>query len=269
MGDDVVDLQLDRAHPARMYDYYLGGHTNFLADREAVGRVLEMFPSVIVSARANREFMHRATRLLARGGIRQFLDIGTGIPREPNLHEIAQGVTPDARIVYVDNDPIVLAHAKALLHSHPEGRTAYIQADLHDPAGILDTPVLRETLDLSEPVALSLIAVLNFVPDAQDPYGIVEHLKAALAPGSALVITMGTRDFAPQIIEQGIVEVYQSSGTPTQPRTRAETERFFDGWSLVDPGLTTTFRWNPDDDPSESGIVDAQAAAYAGVARKP
>jgi hypothetical protein len=268
MSDDVVDLQLDRAHPARMYDYYLGGHTNFLADREAVGRVLAHFPSVVVAARANRAFMHRSTRLLADSGLRQFLDIGTGIPRQPNLHEIAQRVTPSARIVYIDNDPIVLAHAKALLRSNPAGRTAYIQADLRDPAGILSAPALLETLDLREPIALSLNAVLNFIPDDRDPHGIVEYLKGALAPGSALAISMGTADFAPRTIDEGIVEVYRSSGTPTQPRSRAETARFFEGWSLLPPGITTTHRWNPDKPPAEAEITDAQVAAYAAVARK-
>jgi hypothetical protein len=269
MDDETVDLQVDRAHSARMYDYYLGGHTNFLADREAVGRVLAVFPSVLVAARANRAFMRRSTRFLAESGLRQFLDIGTGIPNSPNLHEIAQGVAPDSRVVYVDNDPIVLAHAKALLRSHQAGHTAYIQADLADPESILSAPALLETLDLNRPVALSLNAVLNFIPDERGAYDIVRRLKDALAPGSALVISHGTRDFDPVVVQKGVVDVYRSAGTPIQARSRAEVARFFDGWDLVDPGVTTSYRWRPDGEEAPPDMTDAQAAAYVAVARKP
>jgi hypothetical protein len=269
MDDDIVDLQVDRAHSARMYDYYLGGHTNFLADREAVGRVLAVFPSVLVAARANRAFMYRSTRFLAESGLRQFLDIGTGIPHSPNLHEIAQSVAPDSRVVYVDNDPIVLAHARALLRSHEAGHTGYIHADLADPQGILAAPTLLETLDLSRPVALSLNAVLNFMPDEHGAYSIVKRLKDALAPGSALVISHGTRDFDPVIVQKGVVEVYQAAGTPIQARSRAEVARFFDGWDLVAPGITTSYRWRPDQDAAPPDTTDAQAAAYVAVAIKP
>ena len=269
MDDDAVDLQMDRAHSARMYDYYLGGHTNFLADREAVGKVLSVFPSVMVAARANRAFMHRSTRFLAHRGLRQFLDIGTGIPNSPNLHEVAQSVAPDARVVYVDNDPIVLAHAKALLRSHEAGHTGYIEADLADPASILSAPTLLETLDLSRPVALSLNAVLNFIPDERGAYSIVQRLKGALAPGSALVISHGTRDFDPVVVQKGVVDVYQAAGTPVQARDRDEVARFFDGWDLVDPGITATYRWRPDGVAAVLDMTDAQAAAYVGVAIKP
>jgi hypothetical protein len=269
MDDDVVDLQVDRAHSARMYDYYLGGHTNFLADREAVGAVLAVFPSVLVAARANRAFMHRSTRFLADSGLRQFLDVGTGIPHSPNLHEIAQRVAPDARVVYVDNDPIVLAHARALLLSHRAGRTAYLQADLADPESILSAPTLLKTLDLSRPVALSLNAVLNFIPDERGAYSIVGRLKDALAPGSALVVSHGTRDFDPVTVQKGVLDVYQSAGTPIQARSRAEVARFFDGWDLVDPGVTASYRWRPDEHAAPPDMTDAQAAAYVAVARKP
>jgi hypothetical protein len=267
--ESAVDLQLDRAHSARMYDYYLGGRTNFVADREAVGRVIAVFPSILVVARANREFMHRSTRFLAEHGIRQFLDIGTGIPTRPNLHEVAQGVTADARIVYVDNDPIVLAHAKALLQSRPEGRTAYVEADLNEPEAILASPVLHETLDLGRPVALSLNAVLPFVPGNEHALGIVKLLKDALVPGSALVITHGTDDYDPERRRFGeVTTIYTSAGTSATTRTRAEFAAFFAGWELAEPGITTTFRWRPEEPEDLSDITDAEAAAYGAVAFK-
>jgi SAM-dependent methyltransferase len=268
VDENAIDLQLDRPHSARMYDYYLGGRTNFTADREAVGQVISAFPSALLAARANREFMHRSTRYLAEAGLRQFLDIGTGIPTRPNLHEIAQLVAPDARIVYVDNDPIVLAHAQALLQSDPRGSTDYVQADLSDPDVILASPVLRRALDLTRPVALSLNAVLHFIPDAQGAHRIVEQLKDALAPGSALVVSHVTAEFTPAETAKAS-SVYQVAGTSFQARTLAEFERFFHGWELVDPGVTTTFRWHVDDSDQFSDISDADAACYVAVARKP
>ena len=268
MDENAIDLQLDRPHSARMYDYYLGGRTNFTADREAVGQVMAAFPAALVAARANREFMHRSTRYLAEAGLRQFLDIGTGIPTRPNLHEVAQLVAPEARIVYVDNDPIVLAHAQALLQSHPLGSTDYLQADLTNPDVILASPALDRALDLTQPVALSLNAVLHFVTDAQGAHHIVDRLKDALAPGSALAISHGTADFAPAASAKA-TDVYQAVGTSAQPRTRADFERFFHGWDLVDPGITMTHRWHPDDPEQLSDIGDAEAGCYAAVARKP
>jgi hypothetical protein len=262
-----VDLQLDHAHSARMYDYYLGGRTNFQADREAVGKVMAAFPHALSSARENRAFMHRSTRYLAEHGIRQFLDIGTGIPTRPNLHEIAQAIAPNARVVYVDNDPIVLAHAQALLRSNTDGRTAYVNADLTDSAAILAAPPVRETLDLSRPVALSLNAVLHFIPDEAGVYEIVDTLKAALAPGSALIISHGTGDFAPTAAPR-LEQVYQAAGTPLQGRTHAQVARLFDGWYLTEPGVVTTYRWRPDCDDDLPGMTDLEASCYAGVAYK-
>ncbi|ABW12495.1 protein of unknown function DUF574 [Parafrankia sp. EAN1pec] len=180
-----------------MYDYYLGGKDNFPADREAAEQVIGTFPSVRALARQNRSFMTRATRYLAgEMGIRQFLDIGTGIPTSPNLHEVAQSLVPAARVVYADNDPIVLAHARALLASSPQGRTVYLDADLRDPESILDSPQLRETLDLTQPVALSLVAILHFIK-GDEPYAIVRRLLDALPAGSYLVLTHGTADLDP------------------------------------------------------------------------
>ncbi|MGW2404979.1 SAM-dependent methyltransferase [Streptomyces sp. NPDC001739] len=268
--EPVVDLQLDRAHSSRIYDYFLGGKTNFLADRMAAGSVLGVFPAALVAARINREFMHRATRLLAESGLRQFLDIGTGIPTPPNLHDIAQGSAPDARIVYTDNDPIVLAHAAALLLSTPEGRTAYLQADVTDPAGILGAPQLLDTLDLSRPVALSLNALMHFVPDdgRDRAHTIVETLKAALPSGSMLAMSHATADFAPETMQK-IIKIYGDAGTRLQFRSRAEFLRFFDGWDLLEPGIALSHQWRPDDPADATHVTDAEAACYAAVARKP
>ena len=267
MEDSGVDLQLDRAHSARMYDYYLGGTTNFPADREAVGRVIAAFPQALIAARSNRGFMRRATRYLAEHGLRQFLDVGTGIPTQPNLHEVAQQVAPEARVVYVDNDPIVLAHAQALLISTEQGRTAYVQADLAEPEAILKSAVLHETLDLTRPVAVSLNAVLHFIPDNDQAYRIVETFKAALPPGSALAISHGTGDFAPTL--ENAIGVYRSVGTSTALRTKDEFMRFFDGWDLVEPGVALSHRWHPDDATSAaSSVTDAEASCYVAVARK-
>lgn len=266
MDEHGVDLQLDRPHSARMYDYYLGGTTNFPADREAVSRVLTLFPQGLIAARANRGFMHRATAYLAEHGLRQFLDVGTGIPTKPNLHEVAQSVAPDAAVVYVDNDPIVLAHAQALLISSPEGRTAYIEADLSQPEEILKTSVLHETLDLSRPVALSLNAVLHFVTDDAEAYRIVDTFTDALAPGSALTITHGTADITSDI--EDVAGVYRSVGTAVGLRTREQFGRFFERWELVDPGVTLTHRWRPDSATAASSITDLESSCYAAVARK-
>ncbi|MFD7453490.1 SAM-dependent methyltransferase [Kitasatospora sp. NPDC059827] len=263
---DGVDLRLNVPHSARMYDYYLGGFTNFAADREAAGHVLAIAPWVRDAARANRGFMHRSTRALARAGIDQFLDIGTGIPTSPNLHEVAQGIHPHARVVYADNDPIVLTHAQALLTGTAEGRTAYVEADVTDVAGLLAAPGLRETIDLTRPLALSLNALLHFVPDARGAYELVERLTSVLAPGSALVMTHLTPDFAPEETAR-IVGVYQAAGTALQARTRAQVARFFDGWTLLDPGVVPLQHWRPD--PGEAPVPAADVAGYAGVALRP
>jgi hypothetical protein len=266
--DGVVDLELDRAHSARMYDYFLGGVTNFPADREAAGRAMAAFPSILIAARTNRRFLQRSTRHLARLGMEQFLDIGTGIPTSPNLHEVAQAINPGARVVYTDNDPIVLAHARALLHSHPDGSTAYMQADVTDPDTLLAHPVLRSELDFTKPIALSLNALLHFVTHPHDAYGIVERLKDALPSGSTLTITHITPDFDPEAIAR-LVAAYRAAGTPGQARTRDEVRRFFTGWDLLPPGVTPTLRWHPDPDDLHDNVTDAEAACYAGIARKP
>jgi hypothetical protein len=264
---DGVNLELHRAHSARMYDYFLGGITNFAADREAAGKAKAVMPWIETTARINRAFMHRSTRALAEAGIDQFLDVGTGIPTSPNLHEIAQRVNPAARVVYADNDPIVLAHAKALLIGTTEGRTSYVQADVTDPAALLASAELRETLDFSRPIALSLNALLHFVPDELGTYGIVELFKGALVSGSALAMTHVTSDFAPGEIAR-LVDIYQSAGTALQSRSEQEFTRFFTGWDLVAPGVVPTQRWRPDS-AKAAAASDIESSVYAAVALKP
>ncbi|WP_433714500.1 SAM-dependent methyltransferase [Nocardia sp. CA-084685] len=261
-----VDLRQNQPHTARMYDYYLGGKDHYSADEQAAEQVVSIWPGVREAAQQNRAFIHRVTRFLAGAGIRQFLDVGTGIPTEPNLHQVAQQVAPDARVVYVDNDPIVLVHARALMVSSPEGRTNYISADVTTPEKILNAPGLRETLDLSQPVALSLNALMHFIPDELDPYGIVDTLMNELVPGSYLVMTHVTPDFDPTAIGT-VVDIYRRSGLPCQVRSRDEFMRFFQGLELVDPGVAVPHRWRPDGvEPPKK--MDAQVSAYAGVARK-
>ena len=188
MPELPTGIDTSRPHPARTYDYFLGGKNNFAADREVAEKGLAGWPAIRVGVRENRKFLARVVRYLAgEVGIRQFLDIGTGLPTADNMHEVAQAVAPSARVVYVDNDPLVLAHARALLTSSPEGRTAYIHADLRDPAAILNDPVTREVLDFTQPIALMLIAILHMIPDEEKPAEIVATLLDALPPGSYVV----------------------------------------------------------------------------------
>lgn len=243
-GDPAPDLHLDRPHSARMYDYYLGGKDNYLADRQAAGQVVGVWPGILVACRSNRLFMHRSTHFLAERGVRQYLDIGTGIPTSPNLHEVAQSIVPDARVVYTDNDPIVLTHAQALMAGRPEGRTAYIDADVTDPESILGSPELTRTLDLSEPVALSLNALLHFVPDDRNPRSIVERLLSALAPGSYLCLSHVTPDFDSEATSRA-VEIYRSGGIAAQVRSLPEILEFFDGLHMLEPGVVPAHRWRP------------------------
>jgi hypothetical protein len=256
-----------------MYDYFLGGKDNYAADREAAEKVKQVFPEAESATRLNRAFMHRAARYLASEvGMRQFLDIGTGIPTEPNLHKVVQAVAPESRVVYVDNDPIVLAHAHALMTGAPEGRTAYIQADATEPDTILNAQELVETLDLSQPVALSIIALLHFVPDQQGPYDIVNQLLSALPSGSALVLSHGTGDFAPEALRKA-EEIYRKSGLELQVRSKAEVEKFFTGLELVEPGIVLSARWRPDGekamDIGGAEVSGAGASIWVGVAFKP
>lgn len=266
------DLGLDRHHSARIYDYFLGGKTNYPPDREVGDKLLAAFPGFRTAARANRAFMHRAARYLAERGVHQFLDVGTGIPTSPNLHEVVQRIAPEARVVYADNDPIVLAHARALLNGTPEGRTAYVEADVTDPRAILDAPQLHDTLDMSRPVALSVVGLFHYITDEQEPYRLVRTLLDALAPGSFLVFTHCTPDFAPEQWKSAI-EIYKADGGNAQVRSREEIARFFEGLDLVEPGLEVPHRWHPDEDTSRlvsiGELDDAAVSLWAGVAVKP
>ena len=253
------------AHPARVYDYWLGGKDNFAADKVAAEAVIGVRPTVVRDIRANRDFLGRAVRyLVAEGGIRQFLDLGTGIPAANNTHEVAQAVAPESRIVYVDNDPIVLAHARALLTSTPEGACAYLDADLRDPAPILEQAA--ETLDFSQPVAVLFIGVLHLVADDQDPYGIVARTVAATVPGSYLALTHPAADVDPEVVAEGARQYNQNVKTAQTRRTREQTARFFDGLDLVPPGVVQFHRWRPD---PGAPVVEGNVSGWAGVARKP
>ncbi|KOT52690.1 MULTISPECIES: SAM-dependent methyltransferase [Streptomyces] len=264
-GQPPHRIDTSRAHSARLYDYYLDGKDNYPVDWEAAEKVLGINPHMRTVAQANRAFMHRSTRWLAtKAGIRQFLDIGTGIPTQPNLHQVAQEAAPDARIAYADNDPIVLRHAEALMTSTEQGRTAYLHADVTDPQSILGNEELSTVLDLRRPVALSLNALLHFVPDDKRPYDIVQSLVDALAPGSYLVLSHCTGDFLPDVWSQ-LVDIYAEQKIGAQVRTKEEVLRFFDGLELMEPGLVVGHRWKPD---QPTGLTDAEVSLYAAVALK-
>lgn len=253
------------AHPARMYDYYLGGKTNFAADREAADQVLAVLPEGRDMAVANRAFLGRAVRFLGGAGIRQFIDIGTGIPSPGNTNEIARAHAPGARVVYVDNDPIVFAHAQALLAGHDDGATTVVQADLRAPADILENPELRQVIDFGQPVAVLLVAVLHFIRDSEAPADIVARLKEAMAPGSYLVISHGTQDFNPERAAHA-VSFYEKASAPFVLRREDEVAALFDGVQMVEPGLVRLPLWRPDGELPDNA---ERVWLYAGVGRKP
>jgi hypothetical protein len=263
-----VEIDVSRPHSARMYDYFLGGKDNFAIDRETAEQALQSLPMLRTGVRENRKFLARAVRyLVGEAGIRQFLDIGTGLPSADNTHEVAQGIAPDSRIVYADNDPLVLAHARALLASSPAGRTAYIEADLREPDKILADPAVRGILDFSRPVALMLVAILHFIADEDDPAGIVAALLAALPPGSYLVASHISPDHDPEGVG-GAERTYRAGGVTTQPRSAEEFGRvFFGGLELVPPGVTLVSEWRPDD--SDLRPKPGEVNSYGAVGRKP
>jgi O-methyltransferase involved in polyketide biosynthesis len=266
MSEDAIDTSV--AHPARRYNYWLGGRDNFAADRASGDEFLRHFPWIPVGVRANRAFLQRVVRhLTAEAGVRQFLDIGTGLPTADNTHEVAQRIAPESRIVYVDNDPLVLVHARTLLRGTPEGRTAYIEADLREPDVILGKPELAVTLDLSRPVALMIIAVFHFVPGEGVARPIVERLMSALPSGSFLAVTHVTQDFMPpdQIAAH---EAMASAGRSDYwLRGRDEFASLLGGLELVEPGIVPVSEWRPE---PGSAIPDpADVGVWGGVARKP
>ena len=260
-----VEIDTSKPHPARMYDWFLGGKDNYPVDEEMAKQLLQVDSRGRDMARVNRAVMHRATRWLAENGIRQFLDIGTGIPTEPNLHQIAQAAAPDARIVYCDNDPIVLAHAEALLRSTPEGATEYIQADARRPEEILERA--GKVLDFDEPIALSLVALLHFVGDEDGAYEIVRSLMDRLSSGSYLVLSHVARDFDPEGADKAAA-MYKARGLTLQPRTREEVARFFTEYELIEPGVSLAAEWHPELGEVVPVSGDAPIPGWVGVARK-
>jgi len=261
---DSPRLDTSVAHPARVYDYWLGGKDNFEADRRAAEAIIAIRPAIVRDIRANRDFMRRAVAYLAGEGVRQFLDIGTGIPTEPNLHEVVQHIAPDARIVYADNDPVVLSHARALLDSTPEGATSYIHADLRDPATILQQAA--GTLDFTEPTAVTLVSILQLVREEEDPYGIVARLMNAVAPGSYLVLTHPASDIHGELVAESARRYNASVVTPVTLRSFEEVSRFFDGLELVEPGIVQCHRWRP----APGSLVEQyEVAGWGAAGRKP
>ncbi len=271
MADDGVTrpaLKLDTtvSHSARIWNYWLGGKDNYAVDREAGDKVAAMLPIIVAQARADRAFLGRAIRYLAgEEGIRQFLDIGTGLPTADNTHEVAQRVAPQCRIVYVDNDPLVLSHARALLVSAPEGACDYVDGDLREPDMILAKAA--HTLDFTKPVALMLLGVVHHIPDTDQAYSIVRHLVAALAPGSFLTINHSTSAVSGAAMEEAVAH-WNRVGTPSMTlRTPQQITRFFDGLDLLPPGVVSCSRWRPDLTPV--GGEPAEVDEFCGVARKP
>ncbi|MBS2966701.1 SAM-dependent methyltransferase [Actinocrinis puniceicyclus] len=261
---DQIDTSV--AHPARMYDYYLGGRDNYEVDREAAKRIIRVLPSIQDGARANRGFLHRAVRtLVAEHGVRQILDIGTGIPTSPNTHEIAQAVAPQARVVYVDNDPIVAVHAQARLTG--VGNTAFILSDARRLDELLRHLRANQLIDFDQPVAVLLVALLHFVSDADDPAALVAQLRAEMPAGSYLVVSHATRDrekveHFEQLAE--LIDVYRHATAALTLRTREQVLGFFDGFELLDPGLVSVSSWRREPESTEPPWI----GIYGGIGRK-
>ncbi len=257
-------IDVGRPSASRMYDYYLGGCHNFAVDREMAERALAVMPEGPLLAQINRAFLRRAVRFCIDVGIRQFLDIGSGIPTLGNVHEVAQRAAPDARVVYMDIDPVAVAHSQAIL-ARTE-RATVIQGDLRRPERILAHPEVRGLLDLSRPIALLTVAVLHFIHDRDDPVGLLTRLRDAVAPGSFLVLSHATDENRPEDAAK-IVELYQNTTNPLRMRDRAEVAELFIGWDLVEPGLVWAPLWRPES-PADVGEHPELAGIYAGVGYK-
>ncbi len=272
MDNDDVPPQIDtsKPHPARVYDYFLGGKDNFAADREVARQALAVAPSFRTAVRENRAFLGRAVRYLAEEAeITQFLDLGSGLPGVGNVHEVAQAIQPGARVVYVDNDPIVLAHGRALLASTPEGKCAYLEADMRDPGYILRHPLTTDTLDLGRPVALILNSVLHFFADEEEPGKIAETALEVLPSGSYVVASHGTAEYSPPLRVEGGVRAYQQGGMPVYMRDGSEfADLAFRGLTLVPPGVVVVSEWRRE--PGAAVPPPAEEVGINGaVARKP
>ncbi|KIE26703.1 hypothetical protein LK08_12305 [Streptomyces sp. MUSC 125] len=258
-GTETV-IDTSKPHPARIYDYLLGGKDNYEVDQRAADELAAAAPEARIGVQANRAFLRRAVRYVVDGGIRQILDIGTGLPTSPNVHEVAHEAAPDVRVAYVDNDPIVAAHGNALLSR--SGATSIVLGDLRDPRSVLDHPDVRAVIDFDQPVALLLVAVLHFLTDAEQPAEVIATLRDALPTGSYLVLSHATGDFADRSAAQA---VYNKATATLNLRSRAEIERFFDGFELVEPGLAQVPFWRPDTTPPPRS---AEIGFYGGVARR-
>ena len=255
-------------HPARIYDYFIGGDNHFAVDRETAAQVLRRSPAAQVAARENRAFLGRAVRYLtAEAGITQFLDIGSGLPATNNVHQVAQAISPSARVVYADNDPLVHAHAQALLASAPAGRTAYLHGDLRDPAAILSHPAARAVLDFGQPVALMLVAVLHFIPDEYQPAQIIATLRDAVPPGSYLAASHLTTQHDPAATSAGQQTMREAGMTMQKRDSDVFAALAFSGLELVPPGVVLASQWRPAGDGPRP--APAEVNCYAGVARKP
>ncbi|MFI6654177.1 SAM-dependent methyltransferase [Streptomyces sp. NPDC050523] len=266
-SDAAPQIDTSRPHPARVYDWWLGGKDNYPVDEQLARRILALDNTAVRGARANRRFMHRAVRTVAEAGVRQFLDIGTGIPTEPNLHRIAQGVAPDSRVVYADNDPIVLRHAQALLRGTAEGSTDYVHADVRDIGTLLERAA--ESLDFTRPISLSLVALTHYLGDAadgDDVHGLLRKYVAALAPGSHLILSQVTPDLNPEAVAKA-AGAFEAGGTPFFPRPIAEFQRFFEGLELLGPGVIPVTGWRPEAE-DVAAQTEGVVPVYAGVARK-
>jgi len=259
------DIDTTIPQPARFWDYLLGGKDNYPIDREVGEQVLAIFPDLLDSARADRGFLLRVVRYLVKeAGIRQLLDIGTGLPTVNNTHQVAQATAPECRIVYVDNDPMVLVHARALLTSTSQGKTDYLHADVRDPEAILDQAA--QTLDFQQPIALMLLGIMNYVLDNAEAHSIVKRLLDALPSGSYLALSHPTAEVHAEAIETSIAQYNASGAAPIRTRSREELTRFFDGLDLLEPGVVSCSLWRPNR--SDIG-VHTEVTQYGGLARKP
>ncbi|HEX5119012.1 MAG TPA: SAM-dependent methyltransferase [Pseudonocardiaceae bacterium] len=257
------DVDVSRPNAARVYDVYLGGAHNFQIDREFAKRAKDLLPEVIAMARMNRAFLQRAVRELTRAGIDQFLDLGSGIPTVGNVHEIAQRINPEAKVVYVDNEAVAVAHSALILEGNP--RAGVVQADVREPDQVLTAEVTRKLLDFSRPVAVIMCTIIHFVPDSDDPAGVVGAYRDAVAPGSYLALSHAT-SYSRQDVES-VRAAYSQTANPVTARTKPQIERFFDGYELLEPGLVFTQQWRPDH-PSDVGDDPENSGLYAGVGRK-
>lgn len=267
-SDRFLPIDPSTPHPARRYNYWLGGKDNYAADRASGDAIEAIFPYIRISARQNRQFLRRVVRyLVEQAGVRQFLDVGTGLPAAGNTHEVAQAVAPECRILYVDNDPLVMVHARALLTGCPLGRTAYIEADVREPQTILADDTLTATLDLAQPVAVLLVAVLHFVADDAVAGAAVKTLVDATVPGSFLVVSHATGDLMDPASVRALAAGGHVGDADTTLRSKAQVAGFFDGLDMVAPGVQIVSQWRPDPDTDQPPAE--QVSVYGGVARKP